>query len=148
MYKRLANIRNTDLSELARVDMTILFGDTPNPYESDVSNHVQFVIEVKRGSASNESIDEDLRRLLYFKQACTTEARAFLIVASEAKLPQRFVEDKGSSKLDKHDIPGTTGCYHVRRTVKAAPSFIKTGSAHYVCIVEIFTKPPKKLPAF
>jgi hypothetical protein len=107
------------------------------------------VFEVKRASSLKSSIDDDLRRLLSFKKNCHTDARAFLIIASEKELPKRFVDEKkGSSRLHSHDIPKTTGVYHVRRTVKAAASFEKKESANFVCIVEVFDKKPRKLPKF
>lgn len=75
-----------------------------------------------------------------------TQAQALLVVTSESKAPDRFVED-GKSRLHSHDIPNCTGCFHVRRTVKAATSFSKKKTAHYVCLTEVFRERPRKLPA-
>jgi len=146
LYRRLANVSETDLSELARADLTILDAKAPDPYTNDVSEAVQFVIEVKRGSAADSLIDEDLRRLYRFLQVGRPGVRAFLIVASESKLPDRFVDpDKGVSRLHPHVIPNTDGVYHVRRTVKAATSFEKKENAHFICLCEVFASRPAKI---
>ena len=92
-----------------------------------------------------ESIDEDLRRLYNFLLSHPGNVRCFLILISEAKAPTRFVLN-GKSKLGTHEIPNCDGCFHVRRTVKAAASFSNKKSAHYVCLIEVFTERPKKLP--
>ena len=150
LYRRLANTTGTkELSNLWRADLAILDANCPDPYQENVWGAVQFIFEVKRAKAPTAEIDQDLRRLFHFKKICRPGARAFLIVASEAKLPNRFVDpEKGESKLHAHNIPGTTGVYHVRRTVKAASSFKKKETAHFVCICEVFSEPPKKdLPA-
>ena len=105
------------------------------------------MFEVKRAAAPKAEIDRDLQRLFHFKRVCRPGARAFLIVASEANLPERFVDpEKGQSKLHAHAIPETAGVYHVRRTVKAASSFEKKESAHFVCICEIFSESQERLP--
>jgi len=149
LYRRIVSNKGTILSDQARADLVIVSSDAPDPYKHDVKDAVQFVFEVKRASSTQQSINEDLRRLYSFKEQCQTEARAFLIVASERKLPERFVDEKkGKSRLHSHEIPETTGCYHVRRTVKAAASFERKETAHFVCIVEVFDKKPSKLPKF
>lgn len=148
MYRRLANTsKSPELADLCRVDLAILDSKSPNPYKANAWDAVQFVIEVKRASANEALVNKDLKRLLYFKQVCRPEARAFLIIASESDLPERFVDpDQGISRLHPHPIPDSDGVYHVRRTVKAASSFEKKTSAHYVCICEVFAKPLSKLP--
>ena len=103
-------------------------------------------MEVKRGSAAKAAIDEDLKRLHAFLRVSQTNARCFLIVVSESKAPHRFVSE-GASRRGTHGIPGCEGCFHVRRTVKAAASFSNKTSAHYVCLLEVFRDRPKKLPA-
>ena len=149
MYRKLVKQESSKTQDLTRVDLAILSKAAPDPYkENNVSDYVQFVIEVKRSSSTEASIDEDLRRLYQFKKSCSQDARALLILASEAQLPERFVGEAGVSRLYKHDIPNSEGCYHVRRTVKAAHSFKRKEHANYVCVVEVFTKPPQKLPKF
>ncbi|WP_116898820.1 MULTISPECIES: hypothetical protein [unclassified Wenzhouxiangella] len=146
LYRRLADTAGrNELGDLWRADLAILDAACPDPYKEHVWDAVQFVFEVKRATAPPAEIDQDLRRLLHFKEMCRHGARAFLIVASEAKLPGRFVDpEKGQSRLHAHEIPETAGVYHVRRTVKAASSFEKKESAHFVCICEIFNHPPKQ----
>lgn len=140
LYRRLAKIEGGNPGRQSRADLVIVSGDSPDPYKNDVSRYVRFAIEVKRGSASESLINDDLRRLLALKRATGNDVRAFLVIASEAHLPERFVVDAGHSRLHPHQIPGTKGAYYVRRTVKAAPSFQRTGSAHYVCMVEVFAE--------
>lgn len=151
LYRRIVDLTEIPISDRARADLVILDSSSPNPYKYDVTDAVHFVFEVKRGGAITKLINEDLRRLYYFKTKCRPEARAFFILASESSLPDRFVDpDKGESKLHAHPIPGTNGVFHVRRTVKAAASFRKKTTAHYVSIVEVFSTPPSKqrLPKF
>lgn len=135
LYRRLAKIEGGNPGKQARADLVVMASDAPDPYDNDVSSHAQFVLEVKRGSAADSLVNDDLRRLLAFKRGARNHPRAFLVLASEARLPERFVVDAGHSRLHPHPIPGTKGVYYVRRTVKAAPSFKRTGSAHYVCMV-------------
>jgi hypothetical protein len=148
-YKRLVppGVQVIGVGDLARADL-VIFSDAAKPTlrQGDVSPHVHFVIEVKRGSASKAAIDDDLRRLHSFLCATPTNARVFLIVVSESKAPNRFVSE-GKSRLGTHQIHSCAGCFHVRRTVKAAASFSNKSSAHYVCLLEIFRDRPRKLPA-
>lgn len=98
---------------------------------------MRFVFEVKRGSSTSSEIDEDLRRLSCFLSASECEARAFLLVISEKRAPSRFVVG-GNSVRRFVDIPNANGRFKVRRTLKAASSFNRTESAHYVSIIEVF----------
>lgn len=132
------------VGDLARADL-VVFSRTDNFDEETIYERVNFVMEVKRGGASTASIDNDLKRLYQFLNSTPTQARAFLIVVSESKAPKRFVED-GKSKLGSNDIPGANGCFHVRRTVKAAASFSNKSTAHYVSLIEVFSERPKRLP--
>ncbi len=144
-YKKLvptkANLEG--IGDLARADLVIFRRD--GSVDEHQPKDVHFVMEVKRGSASKAGINEDLRRLHTFLQATQTQARAFLVIVSESKAPTRFVSE-GKSRLGTHKVPGTGGCFHVRRTVKAAASFSNKSSAHYVCLLEVFLERPKKLP--
>ncbi len=134
------------IGSLARADLVIFSCMASDLIEKkDVFKHVHFVIEVKRGSASKAAIDEDLRRLYTFLCSTQTHARAFLVVVSESRPPNRFVSE-GKSRLGTYLIPKSKGCFHVRRTVKAAASFSNKSSAHYVSLLEIFCDRPKKLP--
>ena len=149
LYRRIVDIKGTVITKGARADLVIMDASAPDPYEQDIHHAVQFVFEVKRAASTVAAINEDLQRLYAFKKNCANKARAFLIIASEKKLPTRFVDEKsGQSRLRSHSIPKTSGCYHVRRTVKAAASFERIENANYVCIVEVFDKKPRKLPKF
>ena len=107
--------------------------------EGNLSDHTQFVIEVKRGNAGSQAINDDLRRLHSFLLVSRPGTRGFLFVVSESRAPDRFVKD-GKSKLGQSKIEGTDGHYRVRRTVKAAASFSGKQSAHYVCLIEVFVR--------
>lgn len=148
-YKRLVPIGTQldGVGDLARADL-VIFSNAAKQLikKGDIAPYVHFVIEVKRGSASKANIDDDLKRLHAFLSTSQTNARAFLVIVSESKALTRFVFE-GKSRLGTHDIPNSTGCFHVRRTVKAAASFSKKSSAHYVCLLEVFCERPKKLPA-
>jgi len=131
----------------ARADLVVLSTEGMHlPRNANIASHVQFVFEVKRSKAPWSEIASDLRRLHDFLDACDGKARGFLIVAAEGGAPRRFVE-KGVSRLGQQPIAGRPGCYHVRRTVKAAASFASQSSAHYVCLLEVFSSRPAKLPA-
>lgn len=95
------------------------------------------IVEVKRASAGKELIDEDLRGIA-LARASNMRMRGFLVVASEAQMPARFVED-GISRRGKNPIPGLDGWHFtVRRTTKAAASYKALTGQHYVCMLEVF----------
>lgn len=122
----------------ARADL-VLCDSAAKPLgrEGHIAAYTRFVIEVKRGNASVQSMNDDLARLHSFLENAAVGTRCFLLVVSESRAPSRFVKD-GKSKLGAHEIPGTSGKFHVRRSVKAAASFSGKESAHYVCLIEIF----------
>lgn len=105
--------------------------------EGNLAEHTKFVIEMKRGNASTQSINEDLARLHALLKVATTGTRCFLIVVAEGFAPRRFVKD-GKSILGRHAIPNSPGHFRVRRSVKAAASFSGKESAHYACLIEVF----------
>ncbi len=110
--------------------------------EGNVSGHVKFVIEVKRGSAPNSEINSDLLRLHNYLAVSQNGARAFLFVVSESSAPSRFVKN-GKAWLGAHEIPNCNGNFRVRRAVKAATSFSEKSKAQYVCLVEVFLEGQK-----
>jgi hypothetical protein len=110
--------------------------------DGNVSKHTKFVIEVKRGNASAQSVNEDLSRLHALLRVATQGTRCFLFIVSESHAPRRFVKD-GKSILGPHPILGTSGNFRVRRTVKASASFSGKESAHYVCLLEVFLEGQK-----
>ena len=147
-YKNLLppGVQTDILGNLTRADLVLVSREGATANEAKISCNVQFVIEVKRGSASKAAINQDIKRLYEFLRLTHTNARAFLIVVSESRVPSRFVSD-GKSRLGTNIIPGCDGCFHVRRTVKAASSFAKKSRAHYVCLLEAFHERPQNLPA-
>jgi hypothetical protein len=140
MYKNLVPVGYAveGIGSQARADL-VLCDIAAKPFGRDrnVSIHTRFVIEVKRGNASTKSINEDLSRLHALLQVAIHGTRCFLFIVSESHAPKRFVKD-GKSISGAHPIPGTTGNYRVRRSVKAAASFSGKESAHYVCLLEVF----------
>lgn len=94
------------------------------------------VFEFKRAGAPAREIDKDLKRLAAFQEA-RPNARAFLVVLSEAGRNDRFVTEDGKTRIGKHPIAGTSANYHIRRTVKAASAYTNTDSANYATVVEV-----------
>lgn len=140
MYKNLVapNVTVQGVGAQARADLVLCASEAKGiGRDGMLAPHTKFVVEVKRGNASNQSINEDLSRLHNFLQVATPGTRCFLFVVSESQVPRRFVKD-GKSILGSHSIPDSTGHYRVRRTVKAAASFSGKESAHYVCLIEVF----------
>jgi hypothetical protein len=124
----------------SRADLVVVTGLTHSQAEAQTSllGHLSAVIEVKRASAPKAQIDQDLKRLAIFKNA-NKNARAFLFVVAEAKRPRRFVSPEGGAMLGKNNIPGENAHYRVRRACKAAAAFSGKESAHYACIIEVFS---------
>lgn len=140
MYKNLvaAGTKVEGVGSLARADLVLCASKAREVgREGNIAAHTRFVIEVKRGNASAQSINEDLSRLHAFLKFATPGTRCFLFVVSEGLAPRRFVKD-GKSILGVHHIPGRDGHFRVRRSVKAAASFSGKLSAHYVCLLEVF----------
>jgi hypothetical protein len=140
MYKNLVAVGATvkGVGALARADLVLCdVAAKAIGREGNLAEHTKFVIEVKRGNASTQSINEDLARLHAFLQIAHKGTRCFLFVVSESLAPKRFIKD-GKSSLGARSIPGTTGHFRVRRSVKAAASFSGKESAHYVCLLEVF----------
>ena len=128
------------LTERSRADIVVCDKSARSKGKSkDISKDVRFVIEVKRTSASDSEMFEDLRRLGGFLKAANNDARAFLIVVSERKADRRFVQDGGVAVLGKRKVPGcgSSSRYCVRRVLKATQSFKAKGTAHYVCLIEV-----------
>jgi hypothetical protein len=145
MYKNLVSASSTinGVSALARADLVLCAAAAKIiGREGNLAAHTKFVIEVKRGNASTQLINEDLTRLHAFLQVATAGTRCFLFVVSESHAPRRFVKN-GKSIRGAHPIPDCTGHFRVRRSVKAAASFSSKVSAHYVCFLEVFLEGQK-----
>lgn len=141
-YKRLVP-RGTEFKTVgakSRADLIVVSGITADQAKSATSltPHLVAVIEVKRASAPKAQIDYDLQRLAMLKAVAPT-ACALLFLVSEAKRPTRFVSPEGRAILGENAIPGTSAKYRVRRACKATAAFSRKESAHYACIVEVFS---------
>lgn len=120
----------------SRVDLVVC-GAAAKPIGRDgnVASELRCILEVKRGSATESEINNDLKRLHCFLAATNANVQAFLLVICEGRAPSRFVQN-GVSVRGLKQIPNTNGHYRVRRTVKAASSFSGKSSAQYVCLIE------------
>lgn len=126
------------LSGLARADIAI-FERAAVKGDKDVP---KFVIEVKRGSSSSDSINTDMRRLADIN-TLLPDCRAMLFVISEKRRPRRFTQDNGTAIRNLHPIPGHTSRFRVRRVYRASPGVRHSDSAHYACLIEIYARPAK-----
>jgi len=79
--------KKTMFTEKSRVDLCVC---GPLTKGDEPLQKVQYVFEVKRGSASTAAVNDDLRRLLELKKA-RPKVSAFLLLVSERRLPARFV---------------------------------------------------------
>lgn len=146
LYKNLTRDQRpvTGIGAKARADLVLCdVAARPLGREGHIAAHTKFVIEVKRGNASTQAVNDDLKRLHSFLENSTAGTRCFLLVVSESRAPTRFVKE-GVSRLGSHEIPGTNGQFRVRRSVKAAASFSGKTSAHYVCLIEVFRQGEKR----
>ncbi len=134
-YSKLLDIpdEETEFTEKSRVDLCVCWPIVKgeNPLEK-----VKCVLEVKRGSASNAAVNEDLRRLLEIKKAMPA-VKAFLLLISEGKRPIRFVTDESFAVRKKLPIPDTDGHCYVRAVMKAVPAVKSLDNAHYACAIEV-----------
>jgi len=96
----------------------------------------QYVCELKRSEAPARLIDQDIKQLAAF-QSVRPGARSFLIVLSETTRHDRFVTEKGTTRVATHAVPGFAGTYSVRRTLKAASAYTNRDIANYGTIVEV-----------
>lgn len=136
-YSKLLEIpdKETEFTERSRVDLCVC---GPLKKGEEPLDKVQCVLEVKRGSASNTAVDDDLRRLLEIKRA-RPSVKAFLLLISEGKRPSRFVTDKSFALRKKLSIPKTDGHCYVRAVMKAIPAVNSLDNAHYGCAIEVLS---------
>lgn len=121
--------------ERRKVDLVI-----KEPYATragKASKRTTLIFEVKLATATERAIDIDLRRLSTLKQA-RPDCRTFLLIASERKIPERFVNLTGKISSQQHPIPDDSGSYAAIRLYKAAPAFDKRDAANYACLIEVF----------
>ena len=136
-YSKLLDIPNkeTEFTEKSRVDLCVC---GPLKKGDEPLEKVQCVLEVKRGSASNTAVNDDLRRLLEIKKA-RPDVKAFLLLVSEGKRPIRFVTAKSFAVRKKLPIPKSDGHCYVRAVMKAVPAVKSLDNAHYACAVEVLS---------
>jgi len=125
--------KKTMFTEKSRVDLCVC---GPLTKGDEPQQKVQYVFEVKRGSASTAAVNDDLRRLLELKKA-RPKVSAFLLLVSERRLPARFVTPKSFAVKKKLSIPATDGHCYVRAVMKAVPAVKSLQNAHYACAIEV-----------
>jgi hypothetical protein len=123
----------TEFTEKSRVDLCVC---GPVRKGEEPLQKVQYVLEVKRGSASTAGVNDDLRRLLELKKA-RPNMSTFLLLVSERRRPGRFVTAKSFAVKKKLPIPNTDGYCYVRAVMKAVPAVNSLENAHYACAVEV-----------
>jgi hypothetical protein len=104
-----------------RADIVVMEGDKPTA-----------VIEVKRYGGN---ISKDLERLSVVKRV-HPDVDCFLLVASQEKLPSKFV-DRTTGLGKRGNVSDTVAEARVIRVCKAAHSFEKISRANYVCMIQI-----------
>jgi len=134
------------LTPLVRADLVIATLESlKRKSDESIAEYVNIVIEVKRGNAPWSEIKADLLRLAMAHQLSRPPGhpfRCFLFVICEAHRNKRFIVTKGKSNLEKRWIDPrdeTLGYYRVRRTCKAAASFTNRETAHYACLIEVYS---------
>jgi len=123
-----------DITPQARVDLAI-----SEYYRDDAGmrrSKIQYIVELKRASASNTRINRDLRRLAGVIEN-TKGVRAFLCVASEESRPPQFTNEGGYALKSEFKIEGTESVFVVTNVMKAAFLFKDRERAHYVCLIEV-----------
>lgn len=141
LVPRVRGNRDRQNDDRSRADLVICNRDEKLDYkEGNISDHVKYVIEVKRASAPKKDIENDLIRLRNCLQSFPGEAkpRTLLFVVSESGAPKWFIDaDTGKAKREKRKMPEGDGYYRVRRAIKASTSFSVKSKAHYACIIEV-----------
>ena len=134
-YSKLIEIQDkvTEFTEKSRIDLCIC--ETFHRGQ-DLLENVQYVLEVKRGSATKASVNNDLRRLLEIRKSLP-KVRAFLLLISEKKRPDRFVDEKSFAVRKKLLIPESDGHCYVRAVMKAVPEVKSLDKAYYACAIEV-----------
>lgn len=118
------------LTERARADLVVekkLKDETTRPCH---------IIEVKRGQALNSAVKKDLMRLVEVKRHIP-DSRAFLVLVSEKGRPKKYVNEKGNAIRGRHSLDG--GYFMVRRACMATTSVSRSDTAHYACVMEVFS---------
>ena len=137
-YSRLVKVtpRPAVIAGRTRADLVVATKNESPKTAGKIVYSPQFLFEFKRAGAPVREIDKDLKRLAAFQQ-CRPSARAFLVVLSETGRNDRFVTEKGKTRVGKHKVEGANAMYHIRRTVKAASAFTNRDSGNYATVVEV-----------
>ena len=134
-YSMIAQIVDTEPPFLARSRIDLCVCGPMHKGEKPLDN-VAFALEVKRGGACAASIDDDLRRLAQPKKA-RPGIRAFFLLISEYRRPERFVTDKSLAMKGRLEIKDTDAYCMVRAVMKAVQMVKKLDNAHYGCAIEV-----------
>jgi hypothetical protein len=134
-YSKLLDIPDTEteFTEKSRVDLCVC---GPLKKGEEPLTKVQCVLEVKRGAAYAAGVNDDLRRLLEVRRALPN-VRAFLLLISEGRRPNRFITDKSFAVRKRLPIPDSNGHCFVRAVMKAVPAVKSLDNAHYACAIEV-----------
>lgn len=119
----------------ARIDLSVWERYKPDG-EDKSRQRVLYAIEVKRATASNTLINQDLQRLAAIVEE-SERIRAFLCVISEGFRPKRFTTARGMRKTNAVPIEGTSSVYVVLDAKKASHIFDNRDRAHYACVLEV-----------
>lgn len=147
MYRKLvpAGAQRVVLGDLDRVDLVITRTPLAELGEAEFPDHVDYIIEVKRSQAAKGLIERDIKRVYEALALSPGKFRGLLFVVSQSSIPKQFVTEDGVSKKGPHRLEGTDAWYVVRRTCKAASSFQQFDTAHFACLIEVFTNEPQPM---
>jgi hypothetical protein len=122
-------------TERSRVDLCVVQRN-----ESKKARSYDMVIEVKRGSSSQQSIQADLARLAGVKRQLP-RIRALLIIVAEKMRPHPYVTVDGQRSKKLFTINRYPGHhYRVLSVQKAVYALGRLDDAHYACALEILAK--------
>jgi hypothetical protein len=145
-----ANTREEPYEVACEVAYKVLLGLKPSSKESrradvclfleqsDKSNAVKFVFEVKRYCLGKSEIDADLKKSLEIKRK-SPQARVFVAIFSEGKLPKEYVTTQGTKSKEEFQIEGD-GFAKTVAVMKAIKVMKKIDEGHFSCALEIFLK--------
>ena len=138
MYRELVSTAGSKWVDACRCDLAVRIKGTGGRHGQVIA-----AIEVKRASASDDVVNEDLVALHQLKQADPT-IRGFVVVVSQADWPRRWVTADGTANREVETLPVSEPGQpdyeihvRVRRVMKAAHSFQSFYKATYCCLLEV-----------
>lgn len=138
MYRTLATAAEGHWADRARCDLAVRRKGVGQQHGA-----VLAAIEVKRAGTADAVIDADLVALHQLKRI-DPSIRAFLVLASQASWPRRWVTFDGLAPRETEIIsvpvsgkPDNEVRVRVRRVTKAAGSFKSIFKASYCCLLEV-----------